>query len=104
MGALEMIRAVCSEMDTCCVKCPFVNDNMLTPEEKEQIAGDDFAPKFDDCYFELPPDAWDTDRIFVTADSAYKAMIGTTVKKQKESAKEAIKNEKSVADGNNSQD
>lgn len=99
MGALEMISAVCSETDDC-VNCPFVNNNMLTPEEKEQIVGCDF----DDCYFELPPDAWDTDRIFDTANAAYKAMIGTTVKKQKEDAKEAIKNEESVADGNNSQD
>ena len=69
MSTLNMIRDICDETEDC-KACPFVNDNMLTPGEKEGF--DDTV--INDCFFHfVNPDSWDTERIDSTARAAYQA-------------------------------
>lgn len=67
MGALNMIGDICKKA-TDCKECPFVNDNMLTPDEKKAFD----SKILSECYFDFAPDAWDIQRIIITADFAYR--------------------------------
>lgn len=83
MGAIEMIKDICSDGRTC-DECPFSNFNMLTVGEREQI-----GEPYDDCYFSFAPDAWDTERIIETAETAHKGALGYfKVKSKKPNEKE----------------
>ena len=72
MGALEMIRDICKDQDGDCNDCPFVNSNMMTPDELKEWDG--YVDMC--CYFNEDPVLWDTDRIISTAEAAYKNKFG----------------------------
>lgn len=78
MGAIEMIKDICSSGRSC-GDCPFNVDNILTPDEIKQIGG-----SYEECYLSFAPDSWDTDRIIETAETVHKESLGYFKVKSKE--------------------